>query len=61
MGSSCYSGHSFRIGAATAAAKLGVNDSMIKVLGRWGILGIHTLYMDALGTAGADVVLVVWW
>ena len=33
VGLSCCSGHSFRIGAATAEAKLGVNDSMIKVLG----------------------------
>ena len=33
--SSRYSGHSFRIRAATAAAKLGVSDSMIKALGRW--------------------------
>ena len=29
---SCYSGHSFRIGAATAA---GLEDAMIKTLGRW--------------------------
>ena len=30
-----YSGHSFRIGAATTAAKKGIEDSMIQVLGRW--------------------------
>ena len=30
-----YSGHSFRIGAATAAAKQGISDTTIKMLGRW--------------------------
>ena len=30
-----YSGHSFRIGAAMTAAKQGVEDSTIKMLGRW--------------------------
>lgn len=30
-----YSGHSFRIGAATAAAQMGVEDSTIQALGRW--------------------------
>ena len=30
-----YSGHSFRIGAASAAAKAGLPDSMIQTLGRW--------------------------
>ena len=30
-----YSGHSFRIGAATTAALKGVEESVIKMLGRW--------------------------
>ena len=32
---SCYSGHSFRIGTATAAAAAGVPADLIKMLGRW--------------------------
>ena len=31
----CYSGHSFRSGAATTAARAGLTEATIKLLGRW--------------------------
>lgn len=39
-----YSGHSFRIGAATVAAQRGLQDSLIKTLGRWESAA-YTLYI----------------
>ena len=39
-----FAGHSFRIGAATAAAQRGLQDSLIKTLGRWES-SAYTLYV----------------
>ena len=40
-----YAGHSFRIGAATTAANCGVQDSLIKTMGRWESAAYTALYI----------------
>ena len=39
-----YSGHSFRIGAATSAASAGIEDHVIQSLGRW-VSNCYTRYI----------------
>jgi hypothetical protein len=42
--SSAYSGHSFRIGAATTAGRKGISSEKIKTLGRWES-AVYLLYV----------------
>ncbi|KAI4797231.1 hypothetical protein KUCAC02_025236 [Chaenocephalus aceratus] len=46
-----YSSHSFRIGAASTAARLGISDQTIQVLGRWSSLA----YLNDLRRAHAQL------
>ncbi|KAI4828452.1 hypothetical protein KUCAC02_022543 [Chaenocephalus aceratus] len=43
-----YSSHSFRIGAASTAARLGTSDQTIQVLGRWSSLAYHAYIRNNL-------------
>ena len=49
-----YAGHSFRIGAATAAAAAGVPAHTIKIMGRWSS-DAYTLYIRQSREALAEV------
>ena len=41
--SKIYAGHSFRSGVATTAAELNIDDSVIKMMGLWGELGLPSV------------------
>ncbi|KAJ4945994.1 hypothetical protein JOQ06_023672, partial [Pogonophryne albipinna] len=43
-----YSSHSFRIGAASTAARLGISDQTVQVLGRWSSQAYHTYIRNNL-------------
>ena len=54
INSAPYSGHSFRIGAATTAAQKGVEDATIKMLGRWKS-SVYQLYIKTPKSQLAEI------
>ena len=55
MGSRNFAGHSFRAGAATTAAMVGINNAMIQTFGRWH----STAYLLYTRIPGKGVALMV--
>ncbi len=53
-----FAGHSFRIGAAAAASRAGIEDSTIRMLGRWSssaFLAYITTPRDQLAALSANL------
>ena len=51
-----FTGHSFRIGASTTAAQCGLEDSLIKTLGRWES-SAYTRYIRTLPQSVAKMLI----